>query len=255
MWIQILSDLHLEFTPEELPPISSQADVLVYAGDVSSNVEEALNYFQDVRKSTKATIIYVMGNHEFYGKFLHSVGEYRKALRGVEDLHILDRDIIIRHGVKFVGCTLWTNFDDRRGEVEAQIGLADFDNIRKVGTYYGIENISTTDIIKEYRKCRDFLQVQLCRVAREEPVVVVTHHAPSFYCVPENRREDALNKAFYVEMSDLILAGEPVYWVYGHVHELNRTQIGKTEIICNPWGYPFETPKSLSPVLLEVPDA
>ena len=253
MKIQLLSDLHLEFDPPELPIISQEADVIIYAGDVSSRKDLALDYFKNVRKETEAKILYVLGNHEFYGKFLHSGSVYKHILREVPNLDVLDRDALLYQGVRFIGCTLWTDFDDRRSESAARLGMSDYVKIRKMGKYYNTEYIDTVDILNEHYKCRDFLREEFYHASFSSyPVVVITHHSPSFYCVPEGRRGHPMNGAFYVELSDLMIAHKPALWLYGHTHEVHRTTIGDTELLCNSWGYPFESHRNMSPVIVGV---
>ena len=243
MKFQVLSDLHLEFKVEDLPKISPEAEVLVYAGDVSSSEKDVKEYFEGVRKETDAPIVYVLGNHEFYGKFLHQVSAYKDATKGISDCHVLDKNSFSLNGVRFIGCTLWTDFDDRRGEAVAQAGMADYKYIRKVSQYYGIERVSTEDIFREFCKCRSYLDqaFQNFKASSVKACVVVTHHSPSFYCVPEKWKGYLLNGAFYVELSNLILRENPNVWVYGHTHMHNRCEIGSTDLVCNPVGYSQES--------------
>ena len=62
MKLHVLSDLHLEFA--DFTPASNTADVIVLAGDIGLRAEGvtwARKSFPDQE------IIYVAGNHEFYG--------------------------------------------------------------------------------------------------------------------------------------------------------------------------------------------
>ena len=65
MKIQVLSDLHLEhggFVPEHHPA----ADVIVLAGDLAPYTEGLVDQLAD-QWSSAPHILYVLGNHEFYG--------------------------------------------------------------------------------------------------------------------------------------------------------------------------------------------
>ncbi|WP_215884515.1 hypothetical protein [Acidithiobacillus sulfurivorans] len=33
---------------------------------------------------------------------------------------------------------------------------------------------------------------------------------------------------------------QPAIWIHGHVHDRMNYRIGKTRVLCNPWGYPNE---------------
>ena len=66
MKIHILSDLHTEFA--EFSPPDTDADVVVLAGDIGvglGGIEWAASKFP------KVPVIYVPGNHEYYG---HDIG-------------------------------------------------------------------------------------------------------------------------------------------------------------------------------------
>lgn len=62
MRLHVLSDLHLEFS--DFPPPIVDTDVVILAGDIglrSSGVDWASRKFENKK------VIYVAGNHEFYG--------------------------------------------------------------------------------------------------------------------------------------------------------------------------------------------
>lgn len=65
MKIQLLSDLHIEFGHYAYPETGTDTDVVVLAGDIHTKdcgVKWALDEIKD------RPVIYVLGNHEFYGK-------------------------------------------------------------------------------------------------------------------------------------------------------------------------------------------
>lgn len=110
MKIQLASDLHLEFLERKLPGErlvlpSPDADVLVLAGDIAQGTR-AIELFADVA----VPVIYVAGNHEFYGReWGPTRAELRAAARGT-NVHFLDDDEVVVAGVRFLGSTLWTDF-------------------------------------------------------------------------------------------------------------------------------------------------
>ncbi|MDD7984338.1 metallophosphoesterase family protein [Lentisphaera marina] len=61
MKIQISSDLHLKPCSFEIP--DTDADAIVLAGDIHKSTR-AIDW---IRKQTERPVIYVAGNHEFYG--------------------------------------------------------------------------------------------------------------------------------------------------------------------------------------------
>ena len=61
--------------------------------------------------------------------------------------------------------------------------------------------------------------------------VVVTHHAPSPRSVSLQYQGDALNPAFFSDLTNVILDHQPVAWVHGHMHDTKRYNIGQTVIL------------------------
>jgi len=101
MRIHILSDLHLEFAPFQL--VQSDADVIVLAGDIHTGA----NGFKWIRETfPKQQIIYVLGNHEFYGQKIPKLTEELKAVAVGTNIHVLENDAIEIGDVIFLGATL-----------------------------------------------------------------------------------------------------------------------------------------------------
>lgn len=111
MKIQIASDLHLEHLARRWPgqrflTPAAGADVLVLAGDIGS-VMGAIQAF----RNWPVPVLYVAGNHEFYGYTMQdAIAEMREAARGT-NVHFLDNDEMILGGVRFLGTTLWTDYE------------------------------------------------------------------------------------------------------------------------------------------------
>ena len=105
MKIRVLSDLHLEFHAWTPPP--ADADVVVLAGDIHVGVG-GIEWAREQFPTTP--VIYVVGNHEFYGGQLNEV---LAALREAADrlgVYLLDSDELVLDGTRFLGATLWTDF-------------------------------------------------------------------------------------------------------------------------------------------------
>ena len=66
MRIQILSDLHVEFEGNLIPPLAPDAELIVLAGDLAPVHTRRVG---DIAKRWAGAdrILYVPGNHEFYG--------------------------------------------------------------------------------------------------------------------------------------------------------------------------------------------
>ncbi|HLP75721.1 MAG TPA: metallophosphoesterase [Candidatus Paceibacterota bacterium] len=82
-----MSDLHLEFAPFQ--PNKVDADVVVLAGDVhtgTNGIKWILEAFRD------KPVIYVLGNHEFYGQKIQKLIASIKEIAQGTNVHVLDND-------------------------------------------------------------------------------------------------------------------------------------------------------------------
>jgi len=225
MRIQFFSDIHLEFGPCEL--INAEADVLVAAGDISIGTT-ALKWLEQAT----CPVIYIAGNHEYYsGDIVHTLNELRIQSK-VHDIHFLENNSITINDVRFLGATLWTDFDNKNKDIMeyAAVSMNDYN-------YIGCDGYVLTpeDILKTHEQSKKWLAKELDDQFKGK-TVVVTHHAPSIrswhgeydsmhlynYC---NKYEE------YIEHYDIDL------WIHGHIHANSDYSINKTRVVCNPRGY------------------
>ena len=127
--ILVLSDLHLEFGAVEVP--RGTADVVVLAGDIHvgrDGLAWAKEAFPD------QPVVYVLGNHEYYGDVFHRLALELKSLARGSNVHVLERDAVDIDGVSFLGCTLWTDFalfgTAERGRALARNTMTDYQVIK-----------------------------------------------------------------------------------------------------------------------------
>lgn len=104
MKLHILSDLHLSVY--DMSPPRTDADVVILAGDIARPVE-AIAW---ILAFTDKPVVYVPGNHEFYGSSLQATVQELQRLTAGTNIHVLDNQVLELHGVRFVGSTLWTDF-------------------------------------------------------------------------------------------------------------------------------------------------
>ena len=252
----ILSDLHLEFAPFQ-PPDPAIFDVAVLAGDIWTG-PKAVHWAR--RDSTFAgkPVVLVPGNHEFYGSERSRTLELLREQAAGSNVHLLDRDEVILGGVRFLGATLWTDFeiDVARGTDmdsamrDATRGLNDFaGQIRERSLYPPSQSRFTPQhAAREHRHSRAWLQARL-----EEPVdasdasdasavsavfttVVVTHHAPSANSMHPMYEGSRLNPCFYSELPDSFFQTAAL-WIHGHTHSSSDYLHHRTRVVANPRGY------------------
>jgi 3',5'-cyclic AMP phosphodiesterase CpdA len=192
MKIHVLSDLHLEFMPFDPP--ETDADVVVLAGDIGKGVQGihwARGSFPDKE------IIFVPGNHEFYGaQRLETLAAMRIAARECE-IHMLDDNDLVIQGVRFLGATLWTDFmlfgeaEKPWAMREGQHCLADF---RVIGE--GLAgHFSPTHSVRLHEASLAWLKAKLAEPFNCK-TVVVTHHLPSALSVADRFIDESLSACF-----------------------------------------------------------
>jgi len=242
MKIQLLSDLHVEFQDYDYP--ETDADVVVLAGDIHTR-NRGLEWAKECIKDK--VVVYVLGNHEFYGrtypKHIHAL----KAEAKGGNIHVLENDVLSIDGMNFLGCTLWTDFeilgDPGIAGCHCQQIMTDFKKITRLPGYSRIRSLDISLISKRSQR---WLAREL--QSREgERNVVVTHHGPSLESVPVELREDLATAAYVSDMTDFIEEHRPDYWLHGHLHNSSDYTIGSCRVLCNPKGYPDEPNPQYSP--------
>lgn len=246
MRLLILSDLHLEFGGYTAPSPKS-FDAVILAGDIREGVK-AIHWAQRKSVFGGRPVIFVAGNHEYYGsEFLGTRDRMREAARGT-NVHFLDRDEVVLQGpegdrVRFLGATLWTDFaldgpDVQAAMAEARVRLNDFRRIRILeGTRQ--RQFRPEDALHEHTLSRAWLAEQLAApTADADLTVVVTHHAPSGASIAEEYQGDELNPCFASDLPSSFF-NSARFWVHGHVHNSFSYSLGATRVVANPRGYRY----------------
>ena len=233
MKIYVLSDLHLEFS--NFSSTETGADVVVLAGDIDLGIagaDWAAAVFPDI------PVIYVPGNHEYYGgdiKFRSGMWE-----DVADNVHILDNGSIEIESVRFLGCTLWTDFklfgdgDDWFAMQRAKQSIEDFASIK-----YGDRLFTPQHSVLLHEESKAWLKVEL-QQEFQGPTVVVTHHLPATKSVAPRYATDPLSLSFASKCERLIEEYEPELWIHGHTHVPCDYELYETRVVCNPRGYPGE---------------
>jgi predicted phosphodiesterase len=245
MRIHLLSDLHNEFG-KPYQPVVLDADVTVLAGDIdvkARGVPWALETFP-------GRVLYVPGNHEFYdGHVSYTLEKMRRA--GDDRVVVLDQDVCIIDGVRFLGATSWTDLQATGNPPlaawDAQQQLKDFKYIRHRPAYHRW----TPEAARERAlAARAWLREQLAQPF-EGKTVVITHHAPSPLSIqghPSAGRSH-IDASYVNRWEDLFGEGLDL-WCHGHTHlPVDYTLMG-TRVVSNPRGYPDDNIQDFSPNLI-----
>lgn len=234
MKLNIVSDLHLNVCGFGRP--ENDADVVILAGDIA-RPGEAVAWARDFGKP----VLYVPGNHEFYGGSLDGVAAELERLSAGTCVRVLDNAEVAIGRVRFLGSTLWTDFglfgdgESRAAAmVQGQDLMRDFSRIRL--TEKGDAVFSPEDAAALFEHDASWLAARL-DAAHDGPTVVITHHAPSRKSV-HPRFARSLLSACFVSDAERLLGGSRVQlWVHGHTHDTFDYVVNGTRVICNPRGY------------------
>lgn len=251
MKVQILSDLHLEFGPLERTPVV--ADVVVLAGDVHSPARRAVEWASERFAGTP--VIYVLGNHEHYDQQMDKSQADARAAAAGTNVRVLDAEECVIHGVRFLGATLWTDFEV---PIDTPVGprsdatlamrratnlLNDYALIRwtdrgaEPETWRAVHGrkLTAEDTRQIHQEHRAWLLERL-HAPFDGPTVVVTHHPPSRESLAPRYASDWTSGAFVNDLPVEFFAA-PVLWIHGHTHDSFDYLVGGCRVICNPRGY------------------
>ena len=244
MRLHILSDLHLEFGPVEIPP--ADADIVVLAGDVHLG-REGRRWAQ--KQFSDSPVVYVLGNHEFYRNSLP--GLTGLLMQETEGSHIclLENSAVEINGFTILGCTLWTDFQLSGLPVAARLTaektMSDYHLIR-----FNPEHrlLRAEDTVRMHSESVAWLRTALAGCDRSR-TIVVTHHAPSRRSEAPYHADGPLNAAFASNLDALIESSGVPLWIHGHTHYNVDYMIGSTRVLTNQRGYPDQVCSGFDPSL------
>ncbi|MER2514725.1 MAG: metallophosphoesterase [Nitrosomonas ureae] len=236
MRIQIASDLHLEHLEWRFPKYRgvepTDADVLVLAGDIA-NGARALELFGE----WPCPVIYVPGNHEYYGSSLATVqAELAEKAQYFPNITILAPGITEMCGVRFIGSTLWTDyclFGEQHLEL-AMVACAATLPDHKVIKVDGDIPFSPAIAREIHLQQKEWLRSKLNEPFKGK-TVVVTHHAPAPASLHPMFEKDLVSTAFISDLTDML--GSAALHIHGHTHHSFDYDVRGTRVIANPMGY------------------
>lgn len=233
MKLNILSDLHLGQGAFAAP--SNDADVVILAGDIARPAE-AVAWARGLGKP----VLYVPGNHEFYGGSIAGTRVRLRALCEEGPVRLLDDDEVVVGGVRFLGTTLWTDFlvFGPQGRAVAfdqgQRFLRDFSRIRLDDEREQL--FTPQDACAMFSKHAAWLAGKLDE-PYPGPTVVITHHAPSRRSIHPRFEGSPVNACFVSDLDHLAGADRVRVWIHGHTHDSFDYALNGTRVVCNPRGY------------------
>lgn len=260
MRIQLFSDLHLERYPAFQPQPAADVDVIVLAGDIGSyqagsrlnSADFGLERFSPLRPgSSCSTVLYVPGNHEFDS--LEFDEAYARLRATCDRLGIiwLEREVVTLGRVRFVGTTLWADFESLVGHADSEAEQTrSRAKAHRAANYYLSKNTTLSlgepvlaEGIRDMSlQCQAWLRAALA-VPFDGTTVVVTHFAPSLLSADPRYGLTPGTAGFCNALDDLFPHAD--VWLHGHLHCMNDYLVeGENEggpwacrVVANPLGY------------------
>lgn len=234
MRLNILSDLHLSLGALAQP--ATGADVVILAGDIA-RPRDAIAWASAIA----GHVLYVPGNHEFYGGSLAGTAAALRHLSAGTRVRVLDGDGVVIDGVRFLGTTLWTDFRlyDETGKraaatAEALRCMWDFTRIRVDDASAAL--FTPADCAALFDRQSRWLAGKLAE-PHAGPTVVITHHAPSRRSIHPRFAKSLLNPCFVSDAEYLLDGNRASLWIHGHTHDSFDYVVNGTRVVCNPRGY------------------
>ncbi len=263
--IQLMSDLHLEVHPHFAPSPSAHADLLVLAGDIGSyqagsritDSDFGLARFSP-RHGWPMPVIFVPGNHEYDTLDFDATDARLREVCQRLDIHWLEREVITLReligkdapAVRFVGTTLWTDFD-ALAPTDAQAAqlknpLADQLKARakafSAANFYLKKTFTTRHgapfLAEQVRDqglaCQTWLREALAQPF-DGSTVVITHFAPSLRSSDPRYGITPGTAGFCNALDELLPKAN--LWLHGHLHSPSDYTVGNCRVVANPLGY------------------
>jgi Calcineurin-like phosphoesterase len=266
--IQFMSDLHLEVHPQWQPQVHPDADVLVLAGDIGSYqvgtrlLDTAQPRFGLERfASWPVPVLYVPGNHEFDDlEYAHALARLPQVCAELGIAYLHGRAKVLG-GVRFVGSTLWTDFDalancmaykpaSYRDALTRRLALRE--KAFTAANHYLQSNSSLqrgkpmlADAVRELALAAQAELAELLAQPHAGRTVVVTHFAPTLDSADPRYGLQPGTAGFCNQLDASLLAAADL-WIHGHLHCRVDVQLAtprasdpahRTRVLCNPLGY------------------
>jgi hypothetical protein len=254
MKIQLLSDLHLEVHPHFQPQPAAGAELLVLAGDVGSyqsgsqlaGADFGLERFSP-KLGWPVPVLYVPGNHEYDNLDFDLAHERLRETCERLGITWLEREVLEVGGVRFVGTTLWADFDalatdgDRAWPNDSHIlkrrekayRAANF-YLQKTGTTRDGEPMLAPGWREQALVCAHWLRAALA-TPFEGTTVVVTHFAPSLRSADPRYGLTPGTAGFCNSLDDLLPFAQ--LWLHGHLHCQHDYVAAGCRVVANTLGY------------------
>ena len=279
MRILYFSDIHIEayahqtriYSPwtdlyplEVGPDVSKwigEIDLVILAGDIGLGDPlsdlSALLYAEQLAHFLEVPVVFVPGNHEYYGTEFFVARQAMLATRR-SGVTVLDRQAatfeFASSSLRIFGATLWTDYSllgNMAGAMDlARRSISDHRRIAMAGGRAFLPE----DAADEHRVSRRWLADSLAEPPAAK-TIIVTHHVPHpSVGNPRFKAQDELSPAFQSDCSDLVDAASHAgvsAWIFGHHHACIDREVSGLRLLSAQLGFPREETGWSGPGVLE----
>lgn len=249
--IQLLSDIHLETHPHWRATPVPGADLLVLAGDIGSyqsgsrleGCDFGLEHFSPLH-GWPTPVLFVPGNHEYDALDFDAAHERLQATCERLGIHWLERQTLVLGGVRFIGTTLWSDFDalgsDEKKRSKAFRAANHY--LQKAATTRNALPWLAEGMREQGLVCQHWLRTALAQPFIGS-TVVVTHFAPSLHSA-DPRYGHTPGTAGFCNALDTLLP-QVQLWLHGHLHAPSDYTHHGCRVVANPLGYARKNEQAL----------
>ena len=265
--IQVTSDIHLDQNrfDDYSNILTPSAKYLIIAGDVANVSDSEYSSFLIWCSFRFEKVFLIAGNHEYYNSnatYKYNQNRISINAESMDDkltilqekinfsnfyfsnIYFLNQDLVELAEFYIYGCTLWTCIENQMKPV-AKRKLNDLKKIFTQGRN-GINPLTVQYRNSLHLSDVDFLDFHLS-MPHDKPVVIVTHHLPSFCVTPEKYKDGCNDAQLFSNDMDVLLSNWgfniPLgVWICGHSHGNQQCMIGNWDIHLNPVGVGVENP-------------
>lgn len=226
------------------------ADVCIVAGDTSGTLSTAIDFLlTDIEPIMP--VVMTLGNHEYVGLSIDkAIARTRRRVEGT-GIHFLENDTFVLEDIRFIGATLWTDFalevgDEAELPRDLRVNVAKLEMKNHIADYTEILSsdgdsylLTPDETIRRHFESRAYFEQEL-RKPFDGRTVVVSHHAPLPQSIDKRFASSISNAAYASDLSELVDACGPDFWIHGHVHQPFDYRRARTRFICNPRGFSNE---------------
>ncbi len=225
MLVQIHSDFHLE-NYKEYFKIIPKAEILILAGDIGRLDNRIyIKFIKYVAKRWKK-IFLVLGNHEYYNKsksYQKLNQEYRSFLGKFGNIFLLDKDIYLMEDILIIGCTLWSDIDER---------VYDY-----INDFRQINNLSIKEYQYLHEQDKNFLLSNLDNSYKK--IIIITHYPliRENTSHPKYQNDPIWLKNYFSNSIDLDYNNKQIICIAGHTHYNYNFIKNNVRYLSNRFGY------------------